>query len=286
MKPFVEKLNLAEQHSFYAKTHSTPLFEVGWHRHRELEIIYFREGSGKAFIGNYIGDFCAGDIFFIGADLAHSFQKAVPDLFVSAVVIQFREDFWGDGFLHLPECRNLRELFSRALHGIKLQGNCKELLARHITALETLDDISRITRLIKCLQLIYQCTNAELLATCDFKEPPGKHTDRIDRVYKFTLENYFEPITLEQVAEIAAMSIPAFCNYFKRSTRKTYIEFLNEVRIENACHLLMDSEKNIHEIGFTSGFNTLANFNKQFFRMKKMTPSQYRKLFRYHLKAG
>lgn len=283
MKPFLEKLNLAERNSFYAKTHNTPLFEVGWHQHPELELIYFKEGNGNAFIGDYVGQFKEGDVYFLGTEVAHTFQKAKEDLFVSAVVIQFRSDFWGHNFLSLPECRGLKKLFEKALHGLKLAGYCRETLAQKIMDLENTDGIKRITQLIECLQLIEQCEEAEVLSTHELKEVNYCNKERIDKVYQFTLKNYFEPITLEQVANIAAMSIPAFCNYFKRCTKKTYIEFLNEVRIENACKLLIDTEKSIHDIGFNSGFNTLPNFNKQFHKVKKMTPSHYRKLFQNNL---
>lgn len=286
MKPFLEKLNLTEQQSFYSKTHNTPLFEVGWHQHHELEIIYFNQGHGKAFIGNYIGEFKPGDIFFLGADLPHSFQKEYPDMFVSAIVIQFKEDFWGSCFLQLPECRNLRNVFSKARYGLKLKNSCREELAGEIAELENSDGLTRVIRLINCLQLLSLAQDAEQLASIDLNEPFVLHKSRIELVYRFTMENYFEPITLEQVAAIASMSIPSFCNYFKRCTRKTYIEFLNEMRIEQACKLLIETDKSIHEIGFTSGFNTLPNFNKQFAKVKRMTPSQYRKTFRYNLATG
>ena len=111
MRPFVEKLNLAERNSFYARTHSTPYFEVPWHQHIELELILFKEGYGTAFIGNNVGEFKKGDIFLLGPDLPHTFQKANRDLFVSAVVIQFQENFWGNRFIALPECKSLKELF-------------------------------------------------------------------------------------------------------------------------------------------------------------------------------
>ena len=75
------------------------------------------------------------------------------------------------------------------------------------------------------------------------------------------------------------MSVPAFCNYFKRSTKKTYIDFLNEVRVGYACNLLMDTKKPVIDICYESGYNTMANFHKQFLKIKKLTPLQYRKSF-------
>jgi len=85
-------------------------------------------------------------------------------------------------------------------------------------------------------------------------------------------------VQLSSVAKTAGLSIPAFCNYFKKSTKKTYIDFLNEIRIGHACKLLNDTQKPVMDICYESGFNTLANFNKQFLKQKRTTPSNYRKI--------
>jgi AraC-like DNA-binding protein len=98
-------------------------------------------------------------------------------------------------------------------------------------------------------------------------------------VFQFTIDTFRDTISLDQVAAVACMSIPAFCRYFKRSTKKTYIEFLNEVRIGYACNVLQETEKTVVEICYESGFNTIANFHKQFLKVKKCTPLQYRKYF-------
>ena len=98
MKPIVEKLTLSENTSFLARTYRTPLFEVPWHQHIEYELIMFKQGEGSSFIGNYVGEFKTGDIFFLGSNLPHTFQKARKDLITGALVIQFRDDFWGKIF--------------------------------------------------------------------------------------------------------------------------------------------------------------------------------------------
>ena len=111
MKPLIEKLPLAENTSFLAKTFSTPHFEVPWHQHIEYELILFTEGEGASYIGNYVGDFKPGDIFFLGSNVPHTFQKAEKNMITSAVVVQFREDFWGSFFMKMPEARLIKKLF-------------------------------------------------------------------------------------------------------------------------------------------------------------------------------
>ena len=279
MKPLIEKLPLTENTSFVARTYRTPHFEVPWHQHIEYELILFTEGEGNCFIGNYVGDFKTGDIFFLGANLPHTFQKAHKDLITSAVVIQFKEDFWGAGFMNLPESRIIKQLFDRSMQGLKIKATCRQLLQPMIKALENLKGFERIIGLCDCLLLIAQRQEFEPVSTQEIKEFNSKNKERIDKIFQYTIDYFQDSINLSNVARSAGMSVPAFCSYFKKSTKKTYIDFLNEVRIGHACNQLIDTQKNIESICFESGFNTLANFNKQFLKVKGVTPSRYRQRF-------
>jgi AraC-like DNA-binding protein/quercetin dioxygenase-like cupin family protein len=279
MKPLVQKLPLSEDSSFVTRTYRTPNFEVPWHQHIEYELILFTEGEGMSFIGNYVGAFATGDIFFLGANLPHTFQKK-QNLITSAVVIQFKEDFWGNEFLALPESRAIKKLFETSTQGLKISGKGKHQLYHIIKELEDLRGFSRIIALCQCLSIIASDANFSTLSSQDFKEQDTKNKQRIDKVFQYTIDSFKKPISLSYIAGSIGMSIPAFCNYFKKSTKKTYTSFLNEVRIGYACNLLIASHFNINEICFESGFNTLANFNKQFLKIKGSTPSAYRNQFR------
>lgn len=277
MKPFVEKLPLSQNTSFVARTYRTPQFEVSWHQHIEYELILFTEGEGTAFIGNSIVQFNTGDIFFLGSNLPHTFQKAHRELITSAVVVQFTDYFWGNEFMELPECKSLKKLFETAAHGLKLKKRLAVKLNSLVRELEMLQGFSRIIRLCECLQLVSATQDYETISTQEVKTFQARNRDRIDKIFQYTIDNFTEPISLADVAGTAGMSIPAFCNYFKKSTKKTYIDFLNEIRIGHACKLLVDTQKPVLEICYESGFNTLANFNKQFLKMKKLTPTGYRR---------
>ncbi|MEJ0105673.1 MAG: AraC family transcriptional regulator [Bacteroidota bacterium] len=279
MKLLVEKLPLSENTSFVARTYRTPHFEVPWHQHAECEMILFTEGKGTAFVGNYIGEFQPGDIYFLGADLPHTFQPG-KGIITSAVVVQFREDFWGKEFMNLPESKATRKLFEKSVRGLKLNGECRQLLSPLIKELEYAEGLRRIICLCNCLLKISESNDYDLVSTQEIKQYNSRHKERIDAVFQYTIENFQEPVQLPVVAQTAGLSVPAFCNYFKKSTKKTYIDFLNEIRIGHACKLLNDTQKSIWDICYESGFNTLANFNKQFLKLKKTTPSQYRKSFR------
>jgi AraC-like DNA-binding protein len=278
MKPMIEKLPLTSDASFVARTHRTPNFEVPWHQHTELELILFTEGAGLSFIGNYVGEFEVGDIFFLGPNLPHTFQKS-GECITSAVVVHFKENFWGKDFLDLPEIKGINQLLDASLQGLKITGKSKETLNAMIRSLEKNKGFRRMITLFECMDLLAEEKEFISLSTQEVKQLNSKNRERIDRIFQFTMDNFKEPIQLSQVAGIAAMSVPAFCNYFKKSTRKKYIDFLNEIRIGYACKLLLDGQAGIADVCFESGFNTLAHFNKQFMRIKNMTPSKYRKAF-------
>jgi AraC-like DNA-binding protein len=279
MKPMIEKLPLAENRSFVAATHATPKFEVPWHQHIEYELILFTNGEGTSYIGNYVGNFKTGDVFFLGSNLPHTFQKANKDLFTSAVVVHFREDFWGKIFLELPETKQLRQLFDISLKGIRVNGKMKTKLQPMITSLETSSGLDSIILLCSCLKMIGESQDNETVSTQDIKALNTKHQERIDTIFNYTIEHFRDNISIGDVAGNAGMSVPAFCSYFKKSTKKTYIEFLNEVRVGHACKQLIDTQMTVEQVCYDSGYSTLANFNKQFLRYKHLTPSQYRRTF-------
>jgi AraC-like DNA-binding protein len=279
MKPLIEKLPLSENSSFVASTHATPLFEVPWHQHIEYELILFTQGEGTSYIGNYVGEFKTGDIFFLGSNLPHSFQKANSELFTSAVVVHFREDFWGETFLQLPESRTIRQLLETSSKGLRITGKSKQLLDSLLQQLENTQGFARIIQLCQCLEIMASQQEFETVSTQEINGLNHRHKERIDAIFKYTIAHFQEAITLTDIAAHAGMSVPAFCSYFKKSTKKTYIDFLNEVRIGHACKQLMDTQMSIEQVCYDSGFNTPANFNKQFLKVKEVTPSQYRKVF-------
>ena len=272
---FTQKLPLRSKTSFVARTYRTPEFEVGWHQHPEIELILHTEGAGQYYIGNSVGGYETGDIFLLGSDLPHTFQKS-GDGIASAVVVQFKPAFWSEGFLNLPELEEVRELFNTALQGLRISTPCREQLADLITALENEEGFMRIITLGQCLEKIARSKNWETISTQELKSLNLADRERLEKVFQYSFDHFKEAITLDTVAKLAALSVPAFCNYFKKRTQKTYMDFLNEVRISYACKLLTSTSLTVTEIAFESGYNTLAHFYRQFKHIVKTTPQAYK----------
>ncbi|THU39493.1 helix-turn-helix domain-containing protein [Niastella caeni] len=277
MKPIVQKLPLKSNKSFVAATFRSPNFETGWHQHMAHELILFTEGQGHVRIGKHVGNFKTGDIYFLGSNLPHQFQQKDKSQ-ISAIIIHFEDDCWGKDFLNLPECHLIKQLLDISTHGLQITDTTTHQLHLLIKSLETAIDGNRIILLLQCLQLMASAKPFAILSSKEIHNVNHSDKDCIDRIYKYTSNTFHEPVSLSDVAAIACKSVPSFCHYFKRRTQKTYITYLNEVRIGYACHQLLQTDKPVTDIGYESGYNTVAYFHRQFLRLKKITPLQYRKL--------
>lgn len=277
MKPIVQQIPPPENASFVAQTVHTSYFEIGWHQHAEYELILFTEGSGLACIGDQERKFEAGDIFFLGSNLPHTFQK--DDLEITAVIVQFRDDCWGKDFMNMPECWHIKKLLEMSGYGLMFTGNSKCRLHPLIKDLETVTDVNRIIFLLQCLQIMTIEKEYVRITEEAIQEWNQKDKECIERIFKFTNDSFQNSISLSQVAAIACMSVQSFCHYFKLRTQKTYIDFLNEVRMAYACRQLLETDKTVTDVCYDSGYNTVAYFHRQFLKLKKLTPLQYRKTF-------
>lgn len=280
MKPFIQKLPLAQQTSFVAKTFTTPHYETTWHQHKEVELIVQGKGSGMCFIGNYVGGFTEGDIYLFGPNLPHEFKKERKGMKCSVMVIHFDPEAWGDAFWNLPESAEIKRLLDGSLAGFKITSGQAPELAETIKRIERVHGFERFTLLCQCLLQLSRSKHKQRLSTLDAANFAPLADDRINRVFEYTITHFQEGIAVPTVAAVAAMSVSAFCRFFKRNTKKTYVEFVNEMRIGQACQSLLRTDKTVLQICYDCGFNTVANFNRQFLKIKGMKPSVYKKKFR------
>ena len=279
MKPLIQKLPLAEQTSFVARTYTTPHYETTWHQHKEIELIVQVKGNGMCFIGNYVGSFSEGDVFLLGSNLPHEFKKERKGVRCSVMVVHFDPQLWGEAFWKLPESAEIARLLNQSLAAIKLPAQYAAGLGETLKKMETAKGFERFTLLCLSLLELSRSKEKQTLSTLDAANFAPLSDDKINRIFEYTIKHYREPISLSTVASLAAMSTSAFCRFFKRNTKKTYVEFVNEMRIGRACQMLLRTDKTVLHICYDCGFNTVANFNKQFLKIKEVKPSVYRKTF-------
>ncbi|MBL7736827.1 MAG: AraC family transcriptional regulator [Chitinophagaceae bacterium] len=261
-----------------------PHFYNKWHYHPELELVHIIKSSGRQFIGDNIHHFKADDMILLGSNLPHLwrsdekyFQKN-SRLKVEAIVVHFVPDCFGDKFLRMPENKELLRLFEKAKQGVRVRHNDKKRAAEMMRRLLVAKGGERIILLLQILQIIAHSKQTKPVCSkgLEFNHNPAE-TERLNTIYQYILNNFGKEITLPQIARVAHIAPNSFCRYFKSRIKKTFSEFLIEVRIGHACKLLAETHKSIAEICYECGFNNFSNFNRHFKSITGRTPTAHRK---------
>ncbi|SKC05167.1 AraC family transcriptional regulator [Dyadobacter psychrophilus] len=280
-KPHLLKVITPVDSSFILKGDPIP-WDNPWHYHPELELILCIRGKGTNFVGNDIRSMEEGEILFLGTNLPHTrqrdriFYKSNPGETPESIVVQFNADFLGKGFFETPEFLHVKELNDRAARGIKFTGNTSADVHEKLTAMIRSDKTQRLIGLLGILDLLARSEEYEYLnGTGYVSDAHLKNSQKINRVYEYTIMNFRKPVDLVDIASLTNLSVSAFCRYFKTRTRKTYVQYLTEVRIGYACRLLGEGQFDIGQVAYESGFNNLSNFNKQFKKIMQTTPREY-----------
>lgn len=280
MKTLIQKIHVEEENSFACRLYRTPHFETNWHKHEEYELILITEGHGTALIGDYVGDYKPGDIYFLGSGLPHWFRKSHHNITGGAIVLHFLKDFWGDNFLQLPEMKTVLRLLDSDNNGIQLQKNLQKNITALIPQIEKANGLDRIYLLLKSLQQMSESKQYIVITKAFDSSANNKENSAIEKIFTYSFKHFLEPVTLANVAAVADMTIPTFCRFFKRNVKKSYFDFLKELRIGHACKLLRETNDPILDICYISGYNSWAHFSKQFKQVKKLAPGTYRRQFK------
>ena len=252
------------------------------HQHPEIQLTLIKESNGTLVAGNYVGPFHAGDVFVIGGNQPHVFRndekffkkrsKAI------AITIFFDETTFGENFWLVEEMKSLQPFLKNSAGGFRITGRKKKLLAEKLLSIVHAKGIDRLIIFLEILKVL--ATRKEMhpltksIIQRNIKSYDGS---RLNKVIEFTFKEFQRTITLKEVATLANLTPEAFCKYFKTRTRKTYINFLNEIRVNHACRLLTE-DKSISGICYDCGFMNLSNFNRVFKKIKQVSPGEWRKI--------
>ena len=247
------------------------------HQHEEFQLSYIKEGHGALMVGDTVNFYQPGDVIVLGGNLPHVFKSDIIKSRNSHMLTIFStEKSFGREFFQTEELKELKTFFKKSENGFKIFPVSKEI----IDIFEKFHKISKLDRFIQFFRLLLLINNAKYESLSSFiseKKYSENEGRRMSAVIEYTMKNFRKEIPLDVIAREAAMTKNAFCKYFKKRTRKTYITFLNELRIEEACKLLqVEDGKSIAEIAELSGFQNISNFNRKFKQIKNITPSALR----------
>lgn len=282
VKATLLKRGASPDHSFSASKHDFPHFLKVWHYHTELELVYTKKSEGTRFIGDNISRFQAGELVLIGSNLPHMFQndeayfEENSELRAEAHVVHFSPAFLNTSLGEIPELRQIHLLIEKAKLGLLFTREASEKVAPLIMDLEELHDLERMLSFLKILSVLAQASGTTTIATPGFVNHFDQAGDaKLDKVYDHVMQHFQEDIKVDDVADLVSMNKSSFCRYFKKTTQKTFTEFLNEVRIGFACKVLMEKQMGILETSYYCGYNNISHFNRQFKKKVKMSPSDY-----------
>ncbi|MCY7349415.1 MAG: AraC family transcriptional regulator [Cytophagaceae bacterium] len=290
MKPVLEHLPLDAKESFVVKDFDYAWYPTPWHYHPEYEIVLVTESRGKRFIGDHISDFDAGDLAFIGPNLPHLYRNE-PDYYepesslrehplrARSIVVHFLEKSLGSDFLTLPEAENIRRLLERSLRGLHVEGSTREAVSGMLHELVEAKGFARMLKLLEILNALAESTECVSISSPGLTGHNERDSDRLNRVFEFVVQQFHRDIRISEVAEMVHMSETAFSRYFRQRTRKTFSEFLSEIRLGHASKLLIEDRMSVAEICYESGFNNLSNFNRQFRAFYQTSPLAFKKLY-------
>jgi AraC-like DNA-binding protein len=278
-------IELAPQHSSLitvkqVKEHD---FNATFHFHDFCELSFVKKSSGKRLVGDSVTNFSDGDLVLMSPNLPHMWYGDTDPLLktnksVEAIVIYFPIDFIEKLCYHDKDLSKKQNLFEKAKRGMCFTGKTKNKITNHLEKMLHLEGLLQMIDFLKVINIMLNTEEYELLAGISYSHSYNeKDTERMNQVYKYIMVNFTKPISLETIASVANMTPPAFCNFFKKRTQKSFTQFLNELRIGHACKLLQNERLSISDICFESGYQNFVSFNKNFKEIMRKNPSTYRK---------
>ena len=260
-----------------------PYFYHHLHRHQEVQMSWIQQGEGTLVADNNMHAFRPNDIFWLGANQPHIF-KSEPSYFqpksrkkIIALCIFFNPDGALSALFNLPEIKLLKNFIQQHKSGFKVPPAQSPEISGKMMQIAGATGTDQLILFVDLLKQLSACQDITPLASGQKSQPVSEHEGiRIGNIYNFIMQNYDKPITLEDAARQAHMTPQAFCRFFKKHTLHTFVSFLNEVRINEACKKLTDGAfDNIATVAYTCGFNSITNFNRVFKTVTLKSPSEY-----------
>lgn len=281
MTPDLEVVKIAETESFKAWEHGYPYHTVRWHFHPECELHLVSATNGTYFVGDFIGQFEPGNLVLTGPNLPHNWVSDVPEgvqLPLRCRIVQFKQSFFADAAQIWPELSEFGGLLEISRRGALFDPATAASLEPYMAELVNAQGIRRLELFMGIVRLLVAAPRPRPLASERYlPDPSGFMSAGVNKALAYIDRHLTEPFTETDLANLTGQSQSAFSRLFRRHTGMSLVLYVNRLRVNYACHLLMSNpDMPITEVCYASGFNNISNFNRQFLSQKKMSPSQFR----------
>lgn len=283
MKNSQQNSSETSENLFKLQHHTNADFNYPVHKHQDLEITLVEGCDGSRIVGDSVENFQYDDLVFINSNLQHKWIKKEGDKAPAVTTIQFKKEVFSSNFLNTNELNAIRKLLNCSDRGICFQGIDKYRIKLVINELIKATEFRRVLLFFEMLHIMAVSQEKEFLTPEGFLDIYKKgNSEKVNVVIDYIHNHFDKDISLNKVARLINMSDSAFSHFFRRQTGKVFSKFVNEVRLAKATLFLTTSEKTIADICYDCGFNNLSNFNRQFKKIKGISPSEYRKQFGEH----
>lgn len=280
-----EQIVLRDDESFFIGIFQDNLEQSTWHYHNNYEISFITEGTGKRIVADSIVEFQPGDLVFIGSNLPHVWiaekeHRFLTERTLEMVFLQFSANIFFPQMLALPEFKNIRRALELSERGIQIVGQTLNEVSEIMLQLPYLKGFDRMNNFFRMMDIIGKSNSNLNLASEEYlRKRFTTGNRRIAMLHDYLMHHYREEIDLKQLADLVSMAEGSLCRFFKMNVGASIFEYLNRIKVDFACKLLMDPDMSIMDVCLDSGFNNLSHFNKQFRKNTGVTPSEYRKRF-------
>lgn len=252
-----------------------------WHFHPEYELTLVISGGSSRWIGDKISPIKKGDLTFMGPNLPHDYRNdsvaGCPAKKLDAITVQFHPGFLGGVWLDHAEMAPIQRICQRSIHGLQITGKTRDEVAALMMKMPAANGVRRLILLLEILERLAVSREIIRISSPGFTpEIQTSDNDRMDTISRYIESNLERPLYLTDVARHASMTSVTFSRYFRSRTGKTFPDYVNELRVARVCRLLAETEDTVSEIAWNCGFDSMANFQKQFRRIHDCTPKVYR----------
>ncbi|SEL81444.1 AraC-type DNA-binding protein [Roseateles sp. YR242] len=252
-----------------------------WHHHPEFELTLTLNSRGFRHVGDDISPYGENDLVLMGPGMAHSWcsEEAIDPTEPHVALVCWFTQRWVESLVAaFPEMECIKALLSKSMQGVQFSEHVRNQVAPVIISMRQASPPQRLCTLIWVLDVLRQDSEATCLANAhEASSLDIVGSERMQRVLNYLHANYTKTVRVEQLAEMACVSTSAFHRMFRRQARMTMVNYVMRLRVGRACSLLINSAAPVSVIASEVGYGNLSLFNRQFIRLKGMSPSAFRK---------
>jgi len=257
-------------------------FDAPLHYHDEYELNLIINAKGaKRLVGDHVEVISDMELVLIGPNLNHTWlTHQCQSKEVTEVTIHFHKDLFDEKFLNRNQLSFVKNMLECSQRGVLFSQETILSLKHRLLALDKKIGFDSVLELLSILHNLSVSQNMRTLSDlCSANEKFNYNSKRLEKVFEYMNNNYNKPVTLAEVSQIANMPEASFSRFIKQRTGKTFIDSLNDIRLEHASRMLIDTSNTVADIAYKCGFNNISNFNRVFKRKKLCIPKQFRETY-------